>query len=161
MREIGNFAAKQFTTTRVIDRLVKRVRADTDRRPAEVVLAEVDRVERRIPGLRAARENLGIGDRVIVQGELGYIILRVDDVLDALVFLVPRLGDEENVIVGAVDLAEGRDQARLVAVADVVLAAAGEICAIILRVQRHVRRVDIGPVLLFRQAEREDRTVSQ
>ena len=137
------------------------MRANTNRGPAEVVLAKIDRVERRVPGFGASTKNICLGDRVIVQSKLGDKVLGVADVLYALVLLVPRFSDEENIFVGAVDLAEGRDEACLVAVADVVLAAACEVGAIDLWIKRHLRGVDVGAVLFFRQTECEDRAVSQ
>ncbi len=161
MREVGHGAAEQPAVARVVDRLVEGVGADADRGPAEVELADVDGVERGVPGLAAAREDVGVRDRVVVQRKLGDVVLRVADVLDALVLLVARIDDEEHVVVGVADPAEGRDQGRLVAVADVVLAAAGEVGAVRLRHQRHLGRVDVGAVLLLRQAEREDMPLAQ
>src|SRR6056300_1133948 len=144
----------------MIDCLVERVGTHADRGPAQIVLAEIDRVQRRIPCFPATRENVGVSDWVIVQRVLSDEVLRVTYIFYALVILVPWVDDEENVIVAAIDLAEGRDQARFVGIANVVLATACEVAAVVLREERHLRRIDISAVLLFGQAERENVTVA-
>ena len=135
---------------------VEGVGADADRRPAEVVLADVDGVERRVPGVLPLREDVGFGDRRVVQGEIRDVGLAVDDVLDALEFLVLRVDREEDVVLGACDLSEGRDERRLVGVADVVLLAPRPVAAVALGHQLHFRRVDVGAVGALGEPECED-----
>ena len=155
----------------VIDRLVEGVGADADRGPAEIELADIDGVERAVPGLAAARQDVGLGDRVVVEREVGDVVLRVAEVLHALVSLVPRIDHEEDVVVGLVivrngavwpgHLAEDRDQRRLVGVADVVLLAPRQEGPVRLRKERHLARVEIRAVLLLGQPEGEDAPLLQ
>ena len=70
-----------------------------------------------------------------------------------------RVGREEDVLARVGQLAEGRDHRRLVAVADVVLVAVGEVAAVGLRRQLHVGRVEVGAVLALGQPEPEDRAL--
>ena len=70
VREVGHVHAVEVAVGGVRDRLVEGVGRDPDRGPAEVVLADVDRVERRVPGFVAARKDVVLGDRVVVQLEL-------------------------------------------------------------------------------------------
>ena len=102
-------------------------------------------------------------DRVVAQLELADVVLRVDDVADQLVVRVLGVGREEGVAVrplDAVDPAEDRDHRRLVAVADVVLAAVGA-ASRRRRVRRedHVGRVDVGAVGPLGEPEGEDLAV--
>ncbi len=96
---------------------------------------------------------------------MGDVVLRAADVSDALVPLVPRVDDEEDVLVLARllvgHLAEHRDQRRLVGVADVVLLAARQEGPVRLGVERHLARVEVGAVLLLRQPEGEDAALLQ
>ncbi|SKT87667.1 Uncharacterised protein [Mycobacteroides abscessus subsp. abscessus] len=74
------------------------------------------------------------------------------------------IGEEEHVLIesiAALHPAEHRNDAGAVAVADVVLAARCLVAATLAAVyggQHQVRRVDVGAVGLFRQAERCDRS---
>ena len=68
------------------------------------------------------------------------------------------VGGEEDVAVGALDVgaaAEDGDEPGGVAVADVVLGAAGPEAAVAVGLQEHVGGVDVGAVGLLGQAERE------
>ena len=158
--EVGDLVVEQAARGGVVDRLVEGVGADADRGPAEVELADVDGVERGVPGFAPTRQDVRVGYGVVAQGEMTDVVLRVADVLDAVVALVAGIDDEEDVVVRPRpflgDLAEDRDQRGVVGVADVVLLAPGEVAAVGLRVERHLARVEIGAVLLLREAEGED-----
>ena len=143
----------------VMQGFVEGVGADSDRRPAEVVLADVHGVERRVPGLLALREDLGLGDRRVVQREVRDVGLAVHHVLDALELLVLGVDREEDVVLSACDLAEGRDECRPVGVADVVLLAPRPVAAVGLGHQLHLGRVDVGAVGALGEPEREDPAV--
>ncbi|TMA35623.1 MAG: hypothetical protein E6J79_14715 [Deltaproteobacteria bacterium] len=96
-----------------------------------------------------------------MQGELGHEILAVDDVLHALVLLVRRIDDEEDVFTGPRELSERRHHRCLVGVSDVVLAAARAVRPFAGRRQRHLGGVHVGPVLLLGEAEGEDAAVPE
>src|SRR4051794_2411445 len=143
------------------DRLVERVLADPDRREAEVELAHVDGVERGVERFAAGMQDVFRANRIVVELERRDVVLRVDDVLHELVARVLGVRGEEDVAVLALDVAtppEHRDHPCLVAVADVVLAAARPEPVVVGR-EHHVGRVDVGAVRLLRQAEGEDRTL--
>ena len=157
MGEVGDVHAVQTAVGRVVDGLVEGVGADADGRPAEVVLADVDRVEGGVPGVPARGQDVGLGDRVVAQGVLGDIGLAVDDVLRP----ARSCGGDSRpqrtrsrlypAILPKVETIGG-----LVAVADVVLLAVGQIGAVGLWGQRHLGRVDVGPVVPLRKAEGKD-----
>ena len=162
VREVGHPLAVEDAVVGVGDRLVEGVLADADRREAEVELADVDRVEGRVERLGAGVHEVGFGDRVVVQAKLADEHLPGHHVLDQLVVVVVAVGGEEDVAVGALHVgapAEHRDDAGLVAVADVVLAAVGREAALAVGLQDHVGGVDVGAVLLLREAEGEDRAL--
>ncbi len=162
--EVGDQPAVELPVAGVVDRLVEGVGADADRGPAEVVLADVDRVERRVPGLGPPHEDLGVGDRVVLEPEGGDEHRRVDRVLLQDVFGAVGLDHEEDVLVLARllvgHLAEHRHQRRGVAVADVVLRPVGHI-AVGGRREAHLARVDVGAVGLLGETEGEDRPVGE
>lgn len=132
-----------------------------DRSPAEVVLADIDRVERRVPGVVALVQDVGLGERVVVEVELADVVLAMYRVLDQPVVRVLRIGDEEGVSVAIGHLAEDRNRCRLVGIADVVLAARRGVAAVRQRRHDHVRGVDVGAVFPFRQSEGEDVAVGE
>ena len=70
--------------------------------------------------------------------------------------LVLGVDRKENVVVGIANLAEGGYERGLVAIADIVLFAPGEIAAALLGNQLHIGRVDIGAVCPLGEAKRED-----
>ena len=101
-------------------------------------------------------------DRVVLEVERADVHLPVHDVLDQLVGGVGAVGGEEDVAVGALDVgaaAEHRHHPGHVAVADVVLAAAGAEAAVAVGREDHVGRVDVGAVVALGEAEREHRAV--
>ena len=61
--EVGDQTAVELTVTGVVDGLVERVGADADGCPAQVVLADVDGVQRGVEGAHAAVQQVGLGDR--------------------------------------------------------------------------------------------------
>jgi hypothetical protein len=137
------------------------VLTDPDRREAEVELADVDGVERGIECLAPGVHHVLGSHRIVVELEMGHVVLRVDDVLHQPVFRMLRVRGEEDVTVLTLDVgaaAEDRHDPGLVAVADVVLAAV-RAEAVAVRREHHVRGVDVGPVRLLGQTEREDRAV--
>ena len=99
VREVGHGHPVEAPSRRVVQRLVEGVLADADRRPAEVVLADVDRVERGVPRLAPADQDLAGGDGVVRQLELGHVRLARDDVLHEPVPGALRVGREEDVVV--------------------------------------------------------------
>lgn len=115
----------------VVDGLVEGVRADPDGGPPQVELAHVDRVERGVPGLLAALEDLALLDGVVVQVVLGHVHLAGDDVAHQLELLVVRVDGEKDVLPRARDLSEGRDDDGLVGVSDVILVALGQVGAVV------------------------------
>ena len=146
------------------DGLVQRVLADAHRGEAQVELAHVHGVQRGVEGGLAGVQHVGLGDRVLVQLELADVRLRVHHVLDQPVALVAAVGGEEHVALRALHVgaaAEHRHHARLVAVADVVLAAGRGEAAVPGRREHHVGGVDVGAVLALGQAEGEDRALVQ
>ena len=77
VREIGHGHAIQLAIGGVMDRFVKGMRANADGGPAQIVLADVDRVERGVPRGLPFRENVRFGDGIIVQRKVGDIVLRL------------------------------------------------------------------------------------
>ncbi len=139
------------------DGLVETVLGKAQRGGADVELADVHGVERRVPCVRSPREDVVFGDGVVVQCEVRYVLLVGDDVLLQLIGLVAVVGDEEGVVVGAVlDLAQGGYHLGLVAVPDVILFAVGDPGAVALGGQRRFRGVDVRAVGPLGEAERED-----
>ena len=61
--------------------LVKSMRANPDRGPAQVVLANGYCTERSIPGLAAHRENVFFVNGVVMQFVLGDIVLGIYNIL--------------------------------------------------------------------------------
>jgi len=110
-----------------------------------------------VESVRAAVQQIRLGDRVVVQRVIGDVVLRVHHVLDQLVAVVLRVGGEEDVLVSLVDLAERGDHARDVRVADVVLLAVRRppVPKIVCGRQDHVGLVDVGAVGPLGQAKRE------
>ena len=165
MREVGHLHPVEDPTVGVGDRLPEGVLADSDRAETQVELANVHRVERRIEGGRAGVEHVFLGHLVLVQAELGDVVLRVDHVSDQLVFVALRIGREEDVALRTIyflDPAKDRDDPGLVAVADVVLLAARRPAgAVGVRGEDHVGRVDVGAVLTLGESEGEDRPITQ
>ena len=117
------------------DGLVEGMGADADGSPAQVVLADVDRVESRVPGILSDRQDIVLGDRVVMQGILADIVLAVGDVADQLVLFFAVIGDEEDVLAAVRHLAEGGDHGGQVGVADIVFFAVGQVAAIRLGVR--------------------------
>ena len=145
----------------MVDRFVERVGAHADRCPAEVVLADVHRVEGAVPSVVAPCDDVFLGDRIVLECILRHVVLTRADVLHELVLLVLRVCAEEHVLTGVRELAKGRDDGGLVPVADVVLTPARGVGAVSLRREHHVARVHVRAVLLFREAKREDRSLVQ
>ena len=98
-------------------------------------------------------------DRVVLQLELRHEHLGRHDVLDHAVVRVGAVGEEEDVLVlafDAVDASPHRDDAGVLAVADVVLAAVGPIAAVAVGREHHVGGVDVSAVAAFGKPERAD-----
>ncbi len=158
MGHVGDLHAVEDAIGGMGDGLVEAVLGHTDGGRADVELADVHGIERRIPGLRAPGEDVVFGDGVIMQGEVGYVLLVGDDVLLQLIGLVAVVGDKEGVVVRAVlDLAQGGDHLGLVAVADVVLLAVGHPGAVAFRGQGRLGGVDVRAMGPLGKAEGEDR----
>ena len=102
-----------------------------------------------------------LGDGIVVQGELGHVVLAGHHILDQFVFFVLEVGREEHELTGVGYLAKGRDQGGLVAVADVVLGSVGQPGAVVLGGQGHFGGVDVGAMITLGQSEGKDRTVAQ
>ena len=140
------------------DGLVEAVLGHADGGRADVELADVHGVERRIPCARAPGEQVVRADGIVVQGKVGHVLLVGNDVLLQLVSLVPVVGHEEGVVVGAVlDLAQGGDHLGFVAVADVVLLAVRHPGAVRPGCEGGLGCVDVGAVRPLGEAEGEDR----
>ena len=132
--------------------------ADADRGGAEVELADVDGVEGGVESGASGVQDVVGSHRVVVELEFADVLRGVDDVLHQPVLLVAAVGGEEHVAVGALDIgaaAEDGDETGGVAVADVVLAAAGPETAVAVGLEEHVGGVDVGAVALLGQAEGE------
>src|SRR5262249_61430554 len=97
--EVGDGGAVQDAVGGVGDRLVHGVGAHADRAPAQVVFADVHRVEGGVEGVGAAVQDVGLGDRVVAQRVVGDVVLRVHHVLFQVVPVVLRVRDEEHVLV--------------------------------------------------------------
>ena len=161
LRELGHGFPEKDAVRGVVDGLVEGVGADPDGGPSQVELAHVDRVERGIPGFLPLLEDLLFLDGVVVQVVLGHVHLARHDVADQLEFLIVGVDGEEDVLARAGDLAERGDDDGLVGVSDVVLVALGQVGAVTLRLEHHVRGVDVGAVLPLGEAEAEDPAVLQ
>ena len=98
--EVGDDGAVQVPVGGVGDGLVEGVGTHADRAPAQVVLADVDRVERGVEGAHPAVQQVGLGDRVLVQRVIRHVVLRIHHVLLAVVPIVLGVGGEEDVLVG-------------------------------------------------------------
>ena len=79
---------------------VKRMGANANGCPAEIVFAHVDGVEGAVPGLLTIAQDFIIRDRVVVQRIFGNEVLRVDVVYDALVIFVVTLGHKKHKVAG-------------------------------------------------------------
>ena len=130
---------------------------------AQVELADVDRIQRRRKGFHAGVQDVLLAHRVVLQPERAHVDLHVHDVVDQVVVLVPAVGGEEDVRIGALDVAppaEHRHHARDVAVADVVLLprrpVEDAVGAVLLARggEHHVGVVDVGAVFALGQPER-------
>ena len=75
MGKIGDTVVEQFAVGGMRDGFVKSMGADPDGSPAEVVFADIDRVQRAVPSLLAGAEDLIVGNRVGMQGVFGNVIL--------------------------------------------------------------------------------------
>jgi hypothetical protein len=139
--KIGDVLAVEHAVRGVVHRLVEGMGADADGGPSQVELAHVDGVERGVPGVPPHGQDVRFGDGVIIQGVLGHEILRGDHVLHQLVPTVLGADREEDVIFGSFHLAEGRDQRRLVTIADIVFASVGAVLPSPQRLQGHLGRV--------------------
>ncbi len=161
MGEFGDVFPEEPPVGRMIDGLIKRVGTDADGGPAQVVLADVDRVERRVPGFPTFLQDVALRDGIIVEGEIGHVGLVVDDILLQFELLVLKVGHEEDVVPRIGHLPESGDHLGLVAVSDVVFLAVGQIGPIRLGSQTGLVGVDVGTVLPFRQSEGKDRSLAQ
>ena len=117
--------------------LVECVRADTDRGPAEVVLADVHRVERGVPSFAVAVQNISFAYRVVAQLKLGHVVLARNHVLHEVVVRVLGIRGKEDVFIALFHPAEGRHDGSFVSISDVVLATVREPTVAILR-EHHV-----------------------
>ena len=154
---VGDLHAVEDAVGGVRDGLVEAVLGNADGCRADVELADVHGIERRVPRMGAPGEDVVFGDGVVVEREVGNVLLVADDVLLELIGLVAVVGGEEGVIVGAVlDLAQGGDHLGLVAVADVVLLAVGHERTVTLGGQRGLGGVDVCAVGALGKTEGED-----
>ena len=131
MHEVCDVVAKQVTIGGVVNGLVIGMGANADGGITQIELHHVDRVQRIIPSLLTQLGDVIHGNRVIMQAIVRYIVLIVDHVFNALILLVLGIHCEEDVLVSAFHLAEGRHQRGLVAIADVVLLTASDISTLI------------------------------
>ena len=127
MRKVSDAVAVEDAVVGMADRLVHGMLAHADGGEPDVELADVHRVQRgsegRLPGVQHILEAY----RVVLQAELGYEHLRLDDVLDQPIVLVLAVR-REHIAVRAIHVrppAEHRDHAGHVAVTDVELATRG------------------------------------
>ena len=95
--EVGDERPVQVAIGRVGDRLVHGVGAHADRTPAQVVFADVDGVQGGVERVRAAVQQVGLGDRVVLQRVIGDVVLRIHHVLDQVVAVVLGVGGKEHV----------------------------------------------------------------
>ena len=164
MRKLRDALAVEHPIVRVGYRLEECMFGDADAGPAEVHLSDVDRCQRRVPGCLARVQNVGLDDWVSVEMECRDVHGAVDDVLFQLVRRVGRVGQEEDVLAGAVrivigELAKHAEASGHVAIADVVLGPGGGPATLPVRRHDHVRGVDIRTVGLLRQPEAEQRSI--
>jgi len=75
MGKVGDAVVEQFAVGGMCDGFVKSMGADPDGSPAEVVFADIDRVQRAVPSLLAGAQDLIVGNRVALQGVFGNVIL--------------------------------------------------------------------------------------
>jgi len=154
---VGYLHAVEDAVRCVCDGLVEAVLGNADGCRADVELADVYGIERRVPRMGAPGEDVVFGDWVVVEREVGNVLLVADDVLLELIGLVAVVGGEEGVVVGAVlDLAQGGDHLGLVAVADVVLLAVGDKRAVTLGGESRLGGVDVCAVGALGKPEGED-----
>ena len=133
MRHVRHLHAVEYAVGRMGNGFIKAVFGHADRGRTDIELADVHGIERRIPGMRSAGENIVLGDGVIMKREVGNVFLMGNDVLLQLIGLVAVIGDKEGIVVRAVlDLAQRGDHLRLVAVADIIFFAVGHPGAVIL-----------------------------
>ena len=67
MRKVRDRLSVEVSIRGMPNRFVHRVGTDPDGRPPEIELADVDGIERRIPRVGPALEDVLVGDRVVVQ----------------------------------------------------------------------------------------------
>jgi hypothetical protein len=75
MGKIGDAVVEQFAVGGMCDGFIKSMGADSDGSPAEVVFADIDRVQSAVPSLLAGAEDLIAGNRVGLKGVFGNVIL--------------------------------------------------------------------------------------
>ncbi len=155
VREVGDGHVVQAAVGGVADGFIKSVRADADGGPAQVVFADVDRVEARIPGLRAALQDFIGANGVIAQQELADVVLAGSDVFEQLVVFAAIIGHEEDIVAAIGHFAKSRDHRGQVGVADVIFLAVGPVAAIRLGRETHLSRVDVRPVRALREPKGE------
>ena len=159
--EVGDRHAVEAAVGGVVEGLVEGVGADADGGPAQVELADVDRVEGGVPGGVAPQQDVFRAHFVVGQFVLGHEVLAVHHVLQAGEAGPGGVGGEEAPLAGVGHLAEGGEERGLVPVADVVLAPIGPPGAVAGRSQGHLGGVQVGPVRLLRQSVGEDAPLLQ
>jgi len=158
MREVGHIAAVKIAVARMVDGFVKGMGTDPDAGPAQVVLADIDRVQCGVPSLAAGRQDVFIGNRIAVQRILSHIALPMDNTLHQFIIFMVRLHREEDVFIGFGVFPKCGNQGRFVGIADVVFAAVGHIAPFLQRCKGHLGVVQISTVRFFRKAKGKDAT---
>ncbi len=123
---------------------------DADGCPAQIVFADIDGVEGRIPRILPPGEDILFGYGVSLQRVFGNIVLGADDIFHQVKIVVLGIDYEKHVFIGFRILAEGRHQGRLICVSDIVFPTVGNISPFSQGRQGHFAGVEIGPVPFFR-----------
>uniref|UniRef100_UPI003219BEC7 sigma 54-interacting transcriptional regulator n=1 Tax=Mycolicibacterium poriferae TaxID=39694 RepID=UPI003219BEC7 len=102
-RHRGAVLGESDPVARVVDRLVEGVRADADRRPAQVELADVHSIECGVPCVFPSLDDILFAHRIIVKSVVGDIRLCVHHISLALVVRVLGIHNEKDIVVGPID----------------------------------------------------------
>ena len=160
VREVCHIMIKQTTVRSMSNRLIKRMCTHPNRRPTQIIFADIDRIQRRIPGIAPTRKNIGIGDGILMQRVFRHVILRINHILHALKLLMVRLDHKKHIVARVGHLAKGRNQRRFIGIANVILRTIRAI-APIHRPQRHLTGVQVRPMRFFRKTKGKDRALLQ
>ena len=112
-----------------------------------------DGVQHVVPCFLASGGNLRIGDGIVVKGEFRDKILGIDDILDAFIFFMLGVHNKKHILIRIGDFSKNRYHPGLIAVSNIIFGTIGKVGTVGLRIQFHIRRINIRTMFFFRQSE--------